>query len=282
MRHLLAIAAGAALVAAPVVAAEPGGAAAKQRDRTAAPALRLVVPAYFYPAGEGLRHWDRLLAAADRVPITAIVNPASGPGKAADPNYVKLLERAGKTKITLLGYVSTSYAKRPLADVKADIDVWLRLYSGLQGVFLDEQASSAEHLDYYAALRDHARSKPGLKLVVSNPGTVCDERYLSRPAADIACLFEGPKAPDPSALPDWIGKHSPDRVLVLSYKVATADAMRKCIAAAGKKVGCIYITDADGANPWDRLPSYWDEEVAAVREANEGKQQQRKRNANKR
>ena len=43
--------------------------------------------------------------------------------------------------ITLVGYVSTSYAKRPLADVKADIDQWPRLYAGLAGVFFDEQAS---------------------------------------------------------------------------------------------------------------------------------------------
>ncbi len=271
MQHRLAIvAASVVLASVRVLTSEPGGndAAGKNDRRAASPTLRLIVPAYFYPAGEGLEHWDRLLAAADRVPITAIVNPASGPGKAADPNYVKLLERAAKTKITLIGYVSTSYAKRPLADVKADIDAWLRLYSGLQGVFFDEQASSAEHLDYYAALRDHARSKAALKLVVNNPGTVCDEKYLSQPATDIACLFEGPKAFDISTLPGWTSKYSPDRTLVLSYKVATAGAMRKCIEAARKKVGCVYVTDAEGANPWERLPGYWDEEVAAVREAN--------------
>src|SRR5262245_57939330 len=100
------------LPAACVAAAEPAAAkpATKEMRPAAVPTLRLLVPAYFYPAGEGLKDWERLLAAAGRAPLVAVVNPASGPGKAADPNYVKLLERAAKTKITLIGYVSTSYA----------------------------------------------------------------------------------------------------------------------------------------------------------------------------
>src|SRR5687768_16366735 len=78
------------------------------------PPLRLLVPAYFYPAGKGEQKWDKLIAAADRVPIVAIVNPASGPGRRADPNYTAILERAAKAKrLTLIGYVTTSYAKRP-------------------------------------------------------------------------------------------------------------------------------------------------------------------------
>jgi hypothetical protein len=45
--------------------------------------------------------------------------------------------------------------------------------------------------------------------------------------------------------------------------------MRACLqVAVEQKVGYCYVTDAGGANPWQRLPSYWDEEVAAVREAN--------------
>jgi hypothetical protein len=257
-----------ALATTPALAAEPAGTAKKDERRPAAPTLRLLVPAYFYPAGEGAKHWEGLLAAADRVPIVAIVNPASGPGKAADPNYVKLLERAGKTKITLIAYVTTSYARRPLAEVKAEVDQWLRLYSGLHGVFLDEQASGGEHLDYYAALHEYIHGKPGLKRVVSNPGTTCDERFVSRPAADVVCLFEGPKPLDAANLPGWANKHKPERLSVLSYKVGDAKGMRRCLEAARERVGYVYVTDAEGANPWDRLPSYWDEEVTAVRGIN--------------
>ena len=42
--------------------------------------------------------------------VVAIVNPASGPGKRVDANYTKVLEQAKKSKVTLIGYVSTKYA----------------------------------------------------------------------------------------------------------------------------------------------------------------------------
>jgi hypothetical protein len=242
--------------------------------------VRLLVPAYFYPAGPGLKEWERLLAVStdpdyvkylDEVEgVVVIINPASGPGKEADPNYVKILDRIGKAgNLTPIGYVSTSYGKRPLADVEANVDRWLKLYPGIGGIFFDEQASGDDRVGYQRDLYDYVRTRKGLKLVVTNPGTVCAEKYLSEPATDVACLFEGPKAFDPSAFPGWVGKYAPAHVAAVSYQVGTAESMRACVrTAAEKKVGYCYVTDAEGANPWDRLPRYWEEEVAAVREAN--------------
>src|SRR5687767_6171551 len=45
------------------------------------PKMRLLVPAYFYPAGKGEKEWERLLAAPEEAGVVAIVNPASGPGR---------------------------------------------------------------------------------------------------------------------------------------------------------------------------------------------------------
>ncbi len=235
-----------------------------------APRVRLIVPAYFYPADNGLKEWDRLIAAADRVPIVVIVNPASGPGKEADANYVKVLNRAKEAKkITLIGYVTTSYGKRKAEDVQAEVDRYIQMYPAIQGVFFDEQASDADHVKYQAGLYEYARKKRGLKLVVTNPGTVCAEEYLSQPAADIACLFEEPKPFDPSKLPGWVAKYSRDHIAVLPYKVGSAKAMQEVIKlTVEKKIGYCYVNDTEGANPWERLPKYWDEEVAAVSEAN--------------
>lgn len=235
------------------------------------PRVTLLVPAYFYPAGERLQDWGRLLAAADRVPIVAIANPASGPGKAADPNYEKVLALAKRAeRLTLIGYVTTSYAKRPAAEVKADVDAWLRLYPSIEGIFFDEQASGGQHVDYQAELYEYVRKTHGLSLVVTNPGTTCDEQFIARPAADAVCLFEGPKPYGAGELPGWRGKYAANRAVVLSYKIDGADTMQKLIEfATREKLGFVYVTDADGANPWDRLPSYWDEEVAAVARVNE-------------
>jgi hypothetical protein len=236
------------------------------------PRLRLLVPAYFYPAGDGLKDWDRLIASARQVPILAIVNPASGPGEKADPTYTKLLNRAkGAPGLTLLGYVSTRYAKRSAAEVRADIDRWLRLYPQVQGLFLDEQASSADQADYYAALYAYARGRK-LRLVVTNPGTTCAEAYLARPATDVGCLFEGGSSLADVRLPGWAARYGPRRVAALAYAVKSAGQMRKGIAAAAERgVGVVYVTDGTGANPWSRLPAYWDEEVAAVKQLSRGK-----------
>ena len=232
-------------------------------------AVRLLVPAYFYPAGNGAKEWEKLIAAADRMPVVAIVNPASGPGRRVDPNYTTILERAAKAKqLTLIGYVTTSYAKRPPAEVKADVDRWLALYPAIDGIFFDEQASAAEHVDYQAELYRHVRETRKLKLVITNPGTTCSEGYAQRPATDAVCLFEGPKPFDEARLPEWRTKYPADRAAVLSYKVESAEAMQRLIAyAADNRLGYAYVTDAAGNNPWNRLPRYWEEEVAAVQAA---------------
>jgi hypothetical protein len=233
------------------------------------PTLRLLVPAYFYPAGDGLAHWDQLLTAADKVPIVAIVNPASGPGRRVDPNYVAIFDRAKQTKITLIGYVSTSYAKRTIAEAQAVVDGWLKLYPGIQGIFFDEQTSAADQIPYYESLYKYVREEKNLSLVVTNPGTVCDEGYLSRPATDVVCLFENRNSFTADRLPEWSSKYAAEHVAVLPYNVQTAEAMRACLqTAAARNVGYLYVTDDSGRNPWDRLPTWWAEEVEAVGAAN--------------
>jgi hypothetical protein len=257
-------------VAAVLVLAVLSSAADAQDPAEKTPRVQLLVPAYFYPAGDGAKEWDKLLAAADRAAIVAIVNPASGPGRRVDPNYTAVLERAAKAKrLALIGYVSTSYAKRPIEEVKADVDQWLKFYPGIQGIFFDEQASGAEQVAYYAALYKHVRETHKLQLVITNPGTTCAEVYVSKLAADAICLFEGPRPFDAAKLPEWRARYAAGRIAVLSYQIKTAEAMQKLIAAAAEaKIGLCYITDDEGGNPWDRLPRYWDEEVTAAEMAN--------------
>ena len=57
-----------------------------------------LVPMYVYPAGSGLAYWNQLEQSANKVNIDAIVNPASGPGMVADPNYVAAIDVLDATK----------------------------------------------------------------------------------------------------------------------------------------------------------------------------------------
>lgn len=234
-----------------------------------APPVRLLVPAYFYPAGEGLATWNRLFESSAKAPIVAIVNPASGPGKKADANYLEILKKAKTTKTTLIGYVTVSYAKRPLADVQADIDTWVRLYPGIKGIFFDEQPSAAAEAPFVAKCVAYAHEKIARAQVYTNPGTSCAQEYLSGKSPPTACLFEGKQGFDDFRLPDWAKGMSRERFAVLLYNTKTAgDMQRQFTAAVERGTGYLFITSGDGANPWDRLPPYWDDELAEVERAN--------------
>ncbi len=246
------------------------GAAAPAPPGRAEPRLRLLVPAYFYPAGEGLAEWYRLLDSAEAAGTVVIANPSSGPGKDADANYVKVLKRARDKGAVVLGYVSTKYGKRPLQDVKGDVDRWVELYPGVQGIFFDEQASGADQLLYYAALYEYVRKDRRLPHVVGNPGAVCAESYLSRPAADVVCMVETNKDLSAYRRPAWTDRYPPSRFAGLATHVKTAEQMKQALRGmADARISYCYVTDGEGANPWGKLPRYWDQEVAAVKQANQ-------------
>jgi serine/threonine protein kinase len=241
-------------------------------EGTTGPALRLLVPAYFYPGGEGLRQWDRLIDSAGIAPVVAIANVDNGPGKAAEPNYIAVIDRARKAGVTVIGYVSTDYAKRPLAEAKADVARWARFYPPVQGVFLDQQASGAEHVDYYASLYQHARQELPGALVVTNPGMICAEEYLARPAADVACLAEVPRDFSAYRPPSWADRYPASRFAALIHGTDAPEKMKSQIRQIAEgNVGYGYVTNGKGANPWERLPPYWEAEAAAVRRLNERK-----------
>ena len=106
----------------------------------------ILIPAYFYPAGKGLKDWERLFQAAKRTNIIAIANPNNGPGDKNNPDYRRVIRRASAARVRVVGYVSTRYGKRATAEVVRDIECWYRWYPEIAGIFLDEQASDARQV----------------------------------------------------------------------------------------------------------------------------------------
>ena len=236
-----------------------------------APRLQFLVPAYFYPAGPGVADWERLTKAAAAARIVAIVNPASGPGERVDPTYTRVFDDAAAKGVTLIGYVTTSYAKRPRADVEAEVERWVKFYPQVKGIFFDEQVSAADPVDdFYKPLFAHARRTIKDALVVSNPGVPCDEAYVTRAEAGVLCIWEHGKGIGEMPPPAWLARHPRDRFALLPYNIPTAEGMREHLAtAADRGIGFVYVTDNAARNPWDRLPTYWEAEVEAVRKLNE-------------
>lgn len=243
-------------------------AAAPSRAADAIP-LRLIVPAYFYPAEKGLAQWKRLIDSSEKAPLVAIVNPDSGPGKRIDPSYTQLFELSRGRPITLIGYVTFSYAKRPISAIKADVDSWLQFYPEVQGIFFDEQPSGVEHVAFAAECFAYARSRIDRAAVVTNPGIPCAREYLAGRDCPTACLFEHETGFDTLQFPEWISRVPRERIYTLHYSVKGVPQMQKFLeAAVSKGAGSVYITDRLMPNPWDGLPAYWDDQVDAVARLN--------------
>jgi hypothetical protein len=235
--------------------------------RAARPArrLQLLVPAYIYPGGEGRSQWDRLINAAGKVGLVLVVNPSSGPGADSDPEYAAAIAKAAGRGIKLLGYVDTGYGRRPAAAVKDDIDTWLGLYSRIGGFFLDRQSPEARHAGYFADIATYARGRLRGALVIGNPGMPCDESYLTRNAADAVCVLARADGFDAFELPANLRDYDASRFAALAPEVTDAATMRGMLRdAVIKRIGYFYVTDGRSPNPWDRLPSYWEDEVDTV------------------
>lgn len=239
-------------------------------------AIKIMIPLYSYPTwyNRETYFWTKIVEAAKQVPITAIINPNNGPG-GGPPNqdYAEGLQDLRTAKMTILGYVFTSYGQRNLTDIKADIDLYENYYK-LDGIFLDEAASRADKLDYYQEIYNYIKAKSHLKLVVLNQGTHADEGYLTRPAADVTVIAENyPTAWEQYQPLSYVKSYDKSRFACLIHTVSDVEIMKKQIElASDRNVGYVYITDdstssGDG-DPWNSLPSYWPQEIDYVRELN--------------
>lgn len=230
-------------------------------------AMGTLVPPYAYPAEAG-SHWDKLAAVASRVPTVAVVNPDSGPGPASDPNYAEAIAKLRAAGGKAIGYVSTRYAQRPLSEVAADINRYRSFYQ-LDGFFIDEMASddSLLHVQYYQSIYGYVKALSSDYTVVGNPGTHIKEVHLSLPTADTVVVFEGDAAAFAEFVPDdWAVGYGPGRFAYLLHGADAAQMTAAVRKALRQNAGYLYVTDDTLPNPWDRLPSYWDQEVSTLLE----------------
>ncbi len=231
-------------------------------------AAEILLPLYSYPShwSAATYLWDDVAAGASQVPITAIINPDSGPGN-GPPNadYQVGLNTLRNAGVTMLGYVATGYGNRNSAAVKADIDIYDTQFN-IDGIFLDEASSgypNAGAAGYYEDLYTYIHGKANLDSVVINPGTQTNETFFTRPATDISVIFESNTGWPSYTADPYLSSYGENNFSALMYQVPDATTMRSYIdLAVSRNVGYLYVTDdgSDG-NPWDSLPSYWQEEL---------------------
>lgn len=242
---------------------------AQARAPTPAPTLRLLLPLYHYPGTSDT--WARVAAAGNQIPITAIIDPDNGPGRVPpDQVYVQGITQLHANGVHVLGYVTSSYAVRPLADVKHDVDLYAQ-YFQVDGIFVDETTSSAANQPYYADLANYIQMQRKLPTVILNPGTPPAHSYFDIAAVATITIFEGdPNNWDMLAMPTCHGGVSPDRRAALIYGVAsTTHMLQEIDQAVARNIRYLYVTDRTFAQgPWLDLATYWDELVAAIAQKN--------------
>jgi hypothetical protein len=209
-----------------------------------------LIPAYLSPQG--------IVDLADAAPgpRRLIVNPASGPGERADPDYRSAVNHARAGGARVLGYVATTFGARDPAAVLADVAHYREWY-GVDGIFLDEVAHDEARLPYYAELSRRLRGDGEL---VFNPGTVPARGYFD--LADVVVTFEGPFADYAARLaqaPAWLRDVPAQRIAHLVYAASAAQA-RSIFAATPRDVH-LYVTSGAPPDPWGTPPPYLREEA---------------------
>jgi hypothetical protein len=230
----------------------------------AAHAEELLVPAYFYPvASRRADYWGELAATAPKASITAILNPASGPGAAPDANYVSAISRLQTAGGKVIGYVSSSYANRSLSDVVADINKYVAFYP-VQGFFIDEMTNDTDttHVQFYQSVYNYIKGLNPQYVVVGNPGTSTAEIYASLPVADKLVVFEGSAASYGAYVPSaWQASYGHGQFVHIVYGASKSQMTKIMNGAAARGASNMFVTSDKLANPYDTLPSYWTDEV---------------------
>ena len=228
-------------------------------------ATGLLVPAYFYPSGAGATDWSLMDAASSSVDLTAILNPDSGPGSSTDPNIlsaVNSLRAAGGHDV---GYIYTDYGSTPLATVENEVSSYLSMYP-VSGFFFDGMSGDPSEHSYYKSLYDYAKGLSSAYTVIDNPGTSFDESDASDPVADTFIEFEGSASDYTTATPaSWTSSYPASLFAATIYGAPTLGSMLSALSLAqSRNVGSVFVTDQNLPNPYNQLPSYWDQEVAAI------------------
>ena len=228
--------------------------------------LSILLPLYNYPSfwDESIYIWPDVAQANSKVDIIAIINPNDGPdGDTPNSDYEVGLRTLRDGGVTIIGYVSTCWAnsipstscfnQRSIADMKNDI----KSYQGfnIDGIFFDEAASDEAQVAIYRDLSGYARGL-GLELIVVNPGRSTARAYTDNTdISDIAVTYENSY----TAFQQTNTQNVTQQEALLVYEVNQNKMQNVIDRAMASGYGFLYITDDNVINPWDSLPSYWEE-----------------------
>lgn len=259
--------------------------------RPARKPLQVLVPAYFSATGT-TSPWVTLTGGATSYPdvkITAIANPSSGVLTAdtkedADlTKAIKAFQAVSGTSNRVIGYVattSTSSGALSVADIKATITNYIRLYPGLfDGFFLDGMATESSRVAHFQEVYTHVKglttglttgaTPPSAPIVIGNPGTYPVAAYAG--VADTLVTYAGNAAAyaniDPQPGNTWVYAKDNTAQAMLVHTASTCTDMQTVVKNANRprmNTGVVYATNLATGAPWSALPTYWQQMLGTV------------------
>jgi hypothetical protein len=223
--------------------------------------MNVLVPAYFDPSSSDC--WSRMSTQAEKMSgrLYAIANKDSGPGS-YDSTYTNAINSMHANTGKVIGYVYTNYGAIGIDAVKSDIDKWYSYYPTLDGIFLDCQDNVTGKEAYYIEIYNYIKQKDSTALVVSNPGTNTIENYLvynGQRVSDVDCIFEVNTGFNSWIPSSWCSKYSSDNFYVIPYNTPSNEYVGVVNRAHQLNVGWIYCTNSTLPNPYNTLPTYFEE-----------------------
>ncbi len=251
--------------------------------------MQVIVPAYF-SASATPSPWATLTSGAASYPdvqITAVVNASNGVVTAASKvddtlsTALKDFKAAAGTSNKLLGYLATSGASGSLsvADVKATIDNYIRLYPGqLDGFFVDGMGTDSARVAYFQEIFNYVKAlSTGLAaatpaaapIVIGNPGAYPVAAYAG--VADTLVTYAGNaaayQAVDPQPSSTWVYAKDNSAQAMLVHTASTCTDMQAAVRNANRprlNTGMVYVTNLAIGASWSALPTYWPQLLGTV------------------
>jgi hypothetical protein len=253
--------------------------------------LQVLVPAYFSATGT-TSPWVTLTSGATSYPdvkITAIANPSSGVLTADTKEdtdltkAIKAFQAVSGTSNRVIGYVattSTSSGALSVADIKATITNYIRLYPGLfDGFFLDGMATDSSRVAHFQEVYTHVKglttglttgaTPPAAPIVIGNPGTYPVAAYAG--VADTLVTYAGNAAAyaniDPQPGNTWVYAKDNSAQAMLVHTASTCTDMQTAVKNANRprmNTGVVYATNLAIGAPWSALPTYWQQMLGTV------------------
>ncbi len=217
--------------------------------------LGIIMPVYT----ENSAQFNAAYAAAEKVPFVAIINPDDGPGTSR-LNSLRDFSNGIKARGgQVIGYINSYYGGLSWDEAEEQMDAYYSFY-GVQGYFIDEVATNIS--SYYNTMKGRAKGR----YLVMNPGTSAPSSYNNFSTGIVT--YENPLGGDQSSPFLSYGNNlssSSTLSAAIIYSAPTAANMQACVdRAVAQGYDYIYVTNDNNPNPFDGIPAYWTEEIAAV------------------